>query len=93
MQTRYQGKPKTPFGPNCDQRCTQPIDEYEYKNTVDLHNCPLWYNSSLSVQYRREWAQNGHRLIKDILYEKGNLLSIFELQDRGLKISYLVFET
>ena len=62
-------------------------------NTIELHNAPIWYNSSLSFQFRKEWASKGYFLIKDILDEEGALLTLNDLQTRELKINFLDYIT
>ena len=54
---------------------------------------PLWYNSSLAFKFRKEWANKGYFLIKDILDEEGALLTLNDLQTRDLKINFLDYIT
>ena len=62
-------------------------------DTIELHNAPLWYNSSLAFQSKKEWAAKGYFLIKDILDEEGALLTLNDLQTRDLKINFLDYIT
>ena len=62
-------------------------------NTIELHNAPFWYNSSLAFQFKKEWAGKGYFLIKDILDEEGALLTLNDLQTRDLKINFLDYIT
>ena len=66
---------------------------FDINNMMDLHRSPLWYNSTLPLQFRSEWAQKGYMLIKDILNARGFLLTLDELHNRNLKINYLDYET
>ena len=66
---------------------------FDINNMMDLHRSPLWYNSTLPLQFRSEWAQKGYMLIKDILNARGFLLTLDELHNRNLNINYLDYET
>ena len=50
---------------------------------------PLWHNSKLNFEYRREWEKKGYTFLSDIMNEKGSLLKETELKKKGLKINFL----
>ena len=62
-------------------------------NYIQIQNIPLWYNSQLNLGYRREWAEKGYFIIKDILNGLGYLMTKEELNERGLKIHFLDYES
>ena len=63
--------------------------KFKIKNAVQVHCMPLWYNSRLEFQYRRDWEKKGYKVLGDILDEEGTLLSSIELVNRGMKINFL----
>ena len=38
----------------------------KYSNLCQIQNTPLWHNSKLNFEYRREWEEKGYILISDI---------------------------
>ena len=57
------------------------VDNQKVKNVVHLHYryMPLWYNSILELEYRKEWENKGYHIVGDILKENGERLMKREL--------------
>ena len=67
-----------------------------YNQRIHLNstlNSPVWYNITLAFQYRKDRANTGYWLIKDLLDEEGRLLALDEFVVRGLKLNYLDYIT
>ena len=62
------------------------------KNIHDLHNSPLWHNSALAIQ-RKDCAEKGYTLVKDILNAEGLIYTLNELHEMNLNINFLEYET
>ena len=70
---------KNKFWANVAECARDFIKNIKVKNTHELHNSPLWHNSSINLQFRNEWANKGVNLVKDILNDEGALYTLNEL--------------
>ena len=50
---------------------------------------PLWHNSLLNIEFRTKWGKKGITVLSDILDDKGNLIKMDVMHQRGLKIHFL----
>ena len=50
---------------------------------------PLWYNSQLNLEYRRDWEQKGYLILNDILDDNGEIYTRNKMLDRNLNIHFL----
>ena len=53
---------------------------------------PLWYNSKISINFRKDWLNMGYYKLSDILDKDGKILCLEEMFQRGLKINFLEYE-
>ena len=63
--------------------------KFRIKNAIQVYSMPLWHNSRLEFEYRKDWERKGYQILEDILNEEGILLSTQELVNRGPKINFL----
>ena len=61
----------------------------KYSNTLQLHNMPLWHNSRIKLNYRKEWDKKGYLMVKDLMHINGNLFTQKEMQEKGLKVHFV----
>ena len=61
----------------------------KYSNTLQLHNMPLWHNSRIKLNYRKEWDKKGYLMVKDLMHINGNLFTQKEMKEKGLKVHFL----
>ena len=47
--------------------------EKSFKISIFIHiqNMPIWHNSRLNFEYRKNWAEKGYYIVNDILNEGG----------------------
>ena len=50
---------------------------------------PLWHNSKLNLEYRKDWEQKGYHILNDLLTDDGKLLMKEEMKEKNLKIHFL----
>ena len=50
---------------------------------------PLWHNSKINLEYRKDWEEKGYLTLGDILNDDGHILSENELKERGLGVNFL----
>ena len=50
---------------------------------------PLWYNTLINIEYRKDWECKGYHIVDDIISDNGFILTENELKDRGLNINFL----
>ena len=62
---------------------------FKIKTTLQVQWMPLWFNSILDFEYRRNWYEKGYTVLGDILNEYGDIMTITELSERGLIINFL----
>ena len=55
-------------------------------------NIPLWFNSGLSIKFKKECYERGYARISDILDNEGKLLTIEEMPNRGIRLDFLDYE-
>ena len=65
------------------------MGNFKIKNNTQLHVMPLWYNSDLDFDFRKEWKNRGYLMVGDILNENGKILTIDELLEKELYIKFL----
>ena len=58
------------------------------KNSLEFLNTPLWHNSHLRLQYRKEWLNKGYLCIRYIVDTEGDLFTRQQLREKGLKILF-----
>ena len=66
-------------------------ERLEYKNTIQITNMPLWHNSKVKIDYRNQWDTKGYHILNDILNINGTLMTLTELQEKGLKVIFLEY--
>ena len=67
--------------------------KFEIKHFIQVQNTPLWYNSQLNLGYRKDWVEKGYYLVKDILDDFGELRTKRDLNENGIKLHFLDFES
>ena len=50
---------------------------------------PLWHNTLVNIEYRKNWESKGYHIVDDIISNNGFIYTENELKDRGLKINFL----
>ena len=50
---------------------------------------PLWHNTLINIEYRKDWECKGYHIVDDIISNNGIIYTENELKDRGLKINFL----
>ena len=55
----------------------------KYNNALQLHNMPLWHNSRIKFNYRKEWDKKGYLMVRDLMHINGNLFTQNEMQEKG----------
>ena len=61
------------------------------KCVSEFLNTPLWHNSRINLQYRREWADRGFLHIGDIVETHCELLPNRDMQARGLFLNFVEY--
>ena len=61
----------------------------KYKNLEQICDMPLWHNSKLNFDYRKDWENKGYHILNDLLNEEGKLITKAEMNERNLKIHLL----
>ena len=61
------------------------------KNSLEFLNTPLWHNSHLRLQYRKEWLNKGYLCISDIVDTEGDLFTRQQLREKGLEVNFLEY--
>ena len=52
---------------------------------------PLWHNSKLKIEYRKQLDTKGYHILNDILNINGTLMALTELREKGLKVNFLEY--
>ena len=61
----------------------------KYNNALQLHNMPLWHNSRIKFNYRKDWDKKGYRMVIDLMHSNGNLFTQNEMQEKGINVHFL----
>ena len=80
-----------PFWKDVVKAC-QAIQVKIYDTGVRAFNMPLWYNSRISINFRKDWLKKGYYNLSDILDRDGKILILEEMLQRGLNINFLEYE-
>ena len=62
------------------------------KENNRAYNVPLWFNSEIRINFRKDWYNQGYTKISDILDTEGKLFSINTMTNMGLRINFLDYE-
>ena len=76
-----------PFWKDVVKAC-QTIQSKSYDTGVRAFNMPLWYNSRISINFRKDWLNMGYHKLSDILDRDGKIMSLEECYKEG---SILIF--
>ena len=49
------------------------------KNSIQY--MPLWHNSLVNIEYRKEWGKKGYHIVDDIITNNGSLLTEEEMME------------
>ena len=60
-----------------------------FNKIIQIQNMPLWHNSKINIEHRKEWEKRGYHTLSNLLNENGELISKEEMFARTLKIHFL----
>ena len=81
-----------PFWKNVIESCGALQNRLTLFN-IKPYNIPLWYNSRININYKKDWLNKGYVKVADILNTDGNIFTFNEILERGLGINFLEYET
>ena len=96
------------FGDQYPQRILKQIENPFWKDVVKAvwalqkktlnisskaYNIPLWYNTNISINFKKNWVNQGYLFLNDIMNEEGKLFTMEEMINKNLQINFLEYET
>ena len=60
---------------------------------IKPYNIPLWYNSRININLKKDWLKKGYIKVVDILNTDGYIFTFNEILEKGLSINFLEYET
>ena len=86
---KIESKIKNKFWKNVVQSIKKLNTCLDLKKHTFIQSMPLWYNSLLNVEFRKNWEEKGINVLRDILDENGNLIKMEVMHQRGVTIHFL----
>ena len=86
---KIEGKIKNKFWKDVVQSIIKLNTTLQLNKQIFLQSMSLWYNSLLNIEFRTKWEKKGISILGDIPDDKGNLLTMDVMHQRGLSIHFL----
>ena len=61
----------------------------KFTKWIQIQNMPLWYNSALNIEYRKNWENKGYHILNDVLDNNGNLFTLEKMNENGINMNFL----
>ena len=61
----------------------------KFTKMIQIQKMPLWYNSALNIDYRKNWENKGYHILNDVLDNNGNLFTMEKMNENRINMNFL----